>query len=1131
MNDIQFGIAGGVRMGVRSVMVAVSLVVAIVAPSWALDSDDFNRANLDPTRWTLVNPLGDGRVAMVGAGTGDAQVVLSIPEGPSHDPWNSTNKSLRIMQPVTDADLELEAKFDSEPSLRYQMQGIVVEQDSQNWLRFDALHDGTSLRIFAGATVGGSSSPKVNVAIVSGAAAFIRVGRVGNEWTVFHSADGATWSTAGVFSHVITVNSAGVFVANHASSGLSPAVSASIDYCFETSAPLVDDSALEPDTWAPLIHRIAQAVAPSELTVSWATDEPALGTVEYGLTMGYELGSISDGGGTNEHAITLPGLTSGDTFHYRILSEDALAQASATDNLEFTFDPEGPTIDVWYGTDQSFGQFGRPQVWVNIMGDVSDVDGVSALEYTLNGSPPVALTVGPDGRRLVSAGDFNVDLATDDLLVGINTVVITATDGLNNVTMESVTVNYQAAPIWPLPYAVDWSTLTGDDEIQDVAQVVDGKWTLDGGNLRTVEPGYDRLVAMGDMAWDNHEVLVPITIHTQPGGYGAGILFRWNGHTDTPVVCNQPKCGYLPLGAILWARSGRIEIFGNGGSILDTQSRSLTPGVTYWFRGRVETNGLGGLYRLKVWEDGQAEPVAWDITGQENLSDPQSGSVLLITHQADVSFGNVSITELAGPPNLEPVANNDTAFVSPLAFEDIEVLANDTDVDGTLAINTVSVTVLPAFGTALADSLTGLITYTNTDSTAASDSFQYTVEDNDGAVSNAATVTVYIGEQTGDVVSDDFNQCELDPGLWSVVNPVGDGTVEMVGAGSGDAHLALSLPAGSAHDAWGGGGLNETVRVMQSVLDVDFRAELKFNAEPVDGFNDQGFLVEQDADNWLRFDVYHSGSALKAFIGSTSGGSNTSHLNGSIPVGTASYLRLERTGNDWTFSYSPDGTAWTVAGALTHALNVGSVGVFAGNPVAGLAFTSEVDYMFSVNDPITPEDGELNAVGVNVVGNGNVVVTPNEASYACGQVVSLTAIPDVDWVFDGWSGDLAGTDNPGALVVDGPMQVSATFVPDLTAVDGPAGLGHALLGVYPNPFNPSTRVSVRVAAESLVRVDIFDAAGRRVRSLLNDVRPAGDHMITWDGRSDDGGRVGSGVYHVRYSAGGFMATRKLALIK
>jgi regulation of enolase protein 1 (concanavalin A-like superfamily) len=666
-----------------------------------------------------------------------------------------------------------------------------------------------------------------------------------------------------------------------------------------------------------------------------------------------------------------------------------------------------------------------------------------------------------------------------------------------------------------------------------VAQVVDGKWALEGANVRTVEPGYDRLIGVGDMAWDDYEVLVPITVHSQPSSFGAGILFRWNGHTDSPVHCGQPKCGWLPLGAILWARSGRIEVYGNGGSILDTQSRTLTPGVTYWFRGRVETNALGGLYRLKVWEDGQPEPGDWDITGQEALTDPQNGSMMLITHQADVSFGPVTVTDLPSPPNFPPTANNDIAFVAPLDSVAINVLANDTDVDGTLDISTVTIMSGPSHGTTTTDTTTGLVAYVHTDSAAASDIFTYTVKDNDGDLSNEATVTIYVtSEMPDNVVSDDFNRCELDTSLWNFVNPLDDGWVDVVGGGSGDAHLALSLPAGTPHDAWGSGGVNEAVRVMQPVLDTDFEAEVKFNTEPTDGYNDQGFIIEEDENNWLRFDVYHSGSSLKIFIGTTIGGGNTTHLNANIPSGTASYLRVERIGDVWNFWHSGDGSSWTTTATIVRALSVSSVGVYAGNPIGALAFTAEADYFFNANEPIVPEDGVLNTVLVAIEGDGSVSVTPSQPAYNCGDIVELKAVSPAGWTFESWSGDLTGSDNPDSLTIDGPKQVTATFTQIPSAIDNDeAPQGYALLGARPNPFNPSTNIQFQIPKRTRVRIDIFDVRGRLVRCLLDEDRPSGRHGVSWDGTNESGMPVASGVYIAQLKAGSYRNSIRMVLLK
>jgi hypothetical protein len=193
---------------------------------------------------------------------------------------------------------------------------------------------------------------------------------------------------------------------------------------------------------------------------------------------------------------------------------------------------DAPDIDIWYGLNQRFGHIGDPQPWANILGNVSGPDGVASLVYSLNGDPEVTLSIGPDSRRLQSAGDFNVDIDVADLINGTNQVVITATNNLSEQSVETVTVEYTAGNDWPLPYSIDWSSATS---IEDVAQVVDGLWELETDSVRTSITGYDRLVALGETSWDDYEVTVPITIHNMPSGGGVGILLRWDGHILYPA--------------------------------------------------------------------------------------------------------------------------------------------------------------------------------------------------------------------------------------------------------------------------------------------------------------------------------------------------------------------------------------------------------------------------------------------------------------------------------------------------------------------------------------------------------------------------------------------------------------------
>ena len=98
------------------------------------------------------------------------------------------------------------------------------------------------------------------------------------------------------------------------------------------------------------------------------------------------------------------------------------------------------------------------------------------------------------------------------------------------------------------------------------------------------------------------------------------------------------------------------------------------------------------------------------------------------------------------------------------------------------------------------------------------------------------------------------------------------------------------------------------------------------------------------------------------------------------------------------------------------------------------------------------------------------------------------------------------------------------------AGETPAGATE-LLANYPNPFNPSTTIRYRLASPGRVQLMVFDAAGRRVRTLVDEERAAGSHDVTFDGRDDAGAAIASGVYFYRLDADGFSQTRKMVLLK
>jgi PKD repeat protein len=79
---------------------------------------------------------------------------------------------------------------------------------------------------------------------------------------------------------------------------------------------------------------------------------------------------------------------------------------------------------------------------------------------------------------------------------------------------------------------------------------------------------------------------------------------------------------------------------------------------------------------------------------------------------------------------------------------------------------------------------------------------------------------------------------------------------------------------------------------------------------------------------------------------------------------------------------------------------------------------------------------------------------------------------------------------------------------------------------YPNPFNPRTTIAFSLTEESAVTLDVFDAAGRLVATLLDESKGVGRHNVDFDAS-----RLSSGVYFYRLRAGDFVMQKKMVLLK
>lgn len=134
-------------------------------------------------------------------------------------------------------------------------------------------------------------------------------------------------------------------------------------------------------------------------------------------------------------------------------------------------------------------------------------------------------------------------------------------------------------------------------------------------------------------------------------------------------------------------------------------------------------------------------------------------------------------------------------------------------------------------------------------------------------------------------------------------------------------------------------------------------------------------------------------------------------------------------------------------------------------------------------------------------------------------------------------------DEQGAYLVelDGSERFALTwlrgYVPVLLDADDPAAALPAdfrLLGNYPNPFNPRTTIAYDLARPGMVRLEVFDLAGRSVTTLVDGFQPAAEHRVEWDAVDALGRPVPSGVYLYRLTLSGDVATtatRPMVVIK
>ncbi len=144
------------------------------------------------------------------------------------------------------------------------------------------------------------------------------------------------------------------------------------------------------------------------------------------------------------------------------------------------------------------------------------------------------------------------------------------------------------------------------------------------------------------------------------------------------------------------------------------------------------------------------------------------------------------------------------------------------------------------------------------------------------------------------------------------------------------------------------------------------------------------------------------------------------------------------------------------------------------------------------------------------------MTTPGFSSHTGGGIGRSDSINLIYTVFFSGSGSADGT---VTLV-----RQSVTAVSDGISAEDPQT--YQLYANYPNPFNPTTRISFSIASEEYVRLRVFNSLGEEVAELVNGNLPKGTHTVTFNA-SD----LPSGVYYYSVTAGQFSRTNTMLLMK
>jgi hypothetical protein len=173
-----------------------------------------------------------------------------------------------------------------------------------------------------------------------------------------------------------------------------------------------------------------------------------------------------------------------------------------------------------------------------------------------------------------------------------------------------------------------------------------------------------------------------------------------------------------------------------------------------------------------------------------------------------------------------------------------------------------------------------------------------------------------------------------------------------------------------------------------------------------------------------------------------------------------------------------------------------------------LSSADQLTFLFggSVSDP----DGDL--IGFKVVLDGDLAMLDVPATDGISVSLSAAEVAEMLGEYQSLTGTWKVVASDGLESIESDTRTLTVVTGALSTMEELLPKEFSLMGNYPNPFNPDTKIRVEIPVRADLTIVISDILGREINRLGNQVFSAGVHSFSWDGKHFSGNQVPSGIY-------------------